>query len=308
MLSGLTEAGDTYGQHASEAMQTIDAETVAAISRMLGVSEDVAAQILGASDTAASGVEGAAGRGIAGINSAASTANAGLDPYAKGGAEAFTSLSSLLQKGPGPVNLEEDPGYQFRLSEGQKALERSAAARGGALGGAAMKSLARFSQGLASQEYQNAWDRSRADHKTAIAGLTGLSDIGFRSSALQGANTMDAGRIGGLLDLQGATTAGNMRQSGTVAAGGVRTNAAGYAGNINLQKGVAKAGILQDVGAYKGNVAMQKGQTKAGAHMGRAGAWNGMLKGIGQAGDSFITGGLSGSTGWDWRKAFGGGA
>jgi len=41
-----------------------------------------------------------------------------------------------------------DPGYAFRLSEGQKALERSAAARGGLLSGGTGKALQRFGQEL----------------------------------------------------------------------------------------------------------------------------------------------------------------
>lgn len=45
------------------------------------------------------------------------------------------------------------PGYQFRLSEGQKAIERSAAARGGLNSGATMKALERFAQGTASDEF-----------------------------------------------------------------------------------------------------------------------------------------------------------
>lgn len=45
------------------------------------------------------------------------------------------------------------PGYQFRLSEGMKAIERSAAARGGLRSGATMKALNDYAGGSASAEW-----------------------------------------------------------------------------------------------------------------------------------------------------------
>jgi len=60
-------------------------------------------------------------------------------------------LLGLISQGPG--DFYESPGYQFRLAEGQKALERSAAARGGQLSGAQMKALQRYGQEYASNEY-----------------------------------------------------------------------------------------------------------------------------------------------------------
>jgi len=52
-----------------------------------------------------------------------------------------------------------DPGYQFRLDQGNRGIEASAAARGGSLSGATMKALSEFNQGQASQEYQNSVNR-----------------------------------------------------------------------------------------------------------------------------------------------------
>jgi hypothetical protein len=56
--------------------------------------------------------------------------------------------------------LAKDPGVQFRLDEGRRALEASAAARGGALSGPALAALQRQGQELSSQEYGNAWQRA----------------------------------------------------------------------------------------------------------------------------------------------------
>lgn len=76
------------------------------------------------------------------------------------------------------ADYKEDPGYQFRLSEGQKAIDRSGAARGGLNSGATLKSLARFSQGLASEEYQNSYNRFNADRDRRFNRLSSLAGIG----------------------------------------------------------------------------------------------------------------------------------
>src|SRR3990167_9690943 len=67
--------------------------------------------------------------------------------------------------------FEQDPGYQFRLQQGEQALGRSAAARGGRLGGAQLKALADYGQGMASQEFGNFAARRQGE-----AGLLGSSD------------------------------------------------------------------------------------------------------------------------------------
>lgn len=57
------------------------------------------------------------------------------------------------------TDYQEDPGYQFRLDQGNKGIEASAASRGGVLSGATMKALSEYNQGQASQEYQNSVNR-----------------------------------------------------------------------------------------------------------------------------------------------------
>lgn len=61
------------------------------------------------------------------------------------------------------VNLYNDPGYQFRLAQGVKAMDRSASARGGLFGGAQQKALTEYGQGMGSQEFGNAYSRALAD-------------------------------------------------------------------------------------------------------------------------------------------------
>lgn len=72
------------------------------------------------------------------------------EPWRQAGVNALAQIRGGFT---GKVDLAQDPGYAFRLAEGQKALERSAAARGGLLSGATLRGTQRFGQELASQEY-----------------------------------------------------------------------------------------------------------------------------------------------------------
>src|SRR6476469_6841143 len=75
-------------------------------------------------------------------------------------------------------DFQKDPGYDFRMAEGQKALERSAAARGGLNSGATMKALAQYGQDFASNEYQNAYNRFNNDQSTRFNRLSSLAGLG----------------------------------------------------------------------------------------------------------------------------------
>lgn len=76
-----------------------------------------------------------------------------MEPWKQAGLKALAGL----QDGS---FYQQDPGYQFRLDEGNKAINAAMAARGNAGGGAALKELTRYGQGFASNEYQNAWNRT----------------------------------------------------------------------------------------------------------------------------------------------------
>lgn len=85
----------------------------------------------------------------------------GVDANAFGAANPdFTApQTSTANFDPNSVNVQQDPGYKFRLDQGMQALQRSQAATG-ITGGAAAKAIADYSQGLASQEYGNAYGRA----------------------------------------------------------------------------------------------------------------------------------------------------
>ena len=89
-----------------------------------------------------------------------------MDPWVSAGLENMKTLKSEmgdLSRTFTMDDFQKDPGYQFRMDEGTKALERSAAARGGLSSGSTLKALTRYGQDYASNEYQNAYNRFNAD-------------------------------------------------------------------------------------------------------------------------------------------------
>lgn len=122
-------------------------------------------------------------------------------PYINAGTKSLANLSGMT----GPVvDLSADPGYRFRQQQGQSAIQNSAASRGGLLGGNTLKALQSYSQDLASQEYQNAFNRAQQQYQNdylrnlALAGLGERASSGASQSALWGAgNAADAYRWGG---------------------------------------------------------------------------------------------------------------
>ena len=176
-------------------------------------------------------------------------------PFREGGLTAQTELMKLLGLGgdttaPGYGSMtkqfgmdqfQQDPGYAFRQSEGMKALERSAAARGNLLSGSTLKGVQRFGQDLASQEYQNAFNRYQVERAARLNPLQSL--MGSGQSA---ANVM-------------TSAAGNLGQglAGSELAAG-QARASGYVGQAN-----ALAGALQGIGQAATDFPMYNAQINA---------------------------------------------
>lgn len=142
------------------------------------------------------------------------------------GAGGFGSLSRDFSA----EDFQADPGYAFRLEEGFKALERSAAARGTVLSGGTLKELARYNQGFASNEFGNAYNRFQENRRTRFNQLAAISGVGQQTGAQLGdLGARNATNIGNLT-IAGATSAAALRASGYNAFG----NAIGNAANVPL--------------------------------------------------------------------------
>ena len=97
------------------------------------------------------------------------------------------------------ADFQADPSYQFRMNEGMKARERSAAARGGLNSGRMMKELERYGQDLASTEYTNAYNRFNADRDRRFGRLSQLAGIGQTATGqLSNASQNYASNVGNI--------------------------------------------------------------------------------------------------------------
>ncbi len=92
-----------------------------------------------------------------------------------------------------------DPGYNFRLTEGQQAIDRSAAARGGTQSGAALKAAARYGQQAGSQEYGNAYERYQTNRTNQLAPLGSIATMGANAATNSATAAGDYGARGGRL-------------------------------------------------------------------------------------------------------------
>ena len=153
-------------------------------------------------------------------------------PYRTAGYNALAEMQRTAGNVPGAFKFgagdyQADPGYAFRLSEGQKALERQAAARGGLISGGALKAATRFGQEMGSQEYGNAYNRALTSYGTDVARENQLYN---RQAALAGIG-QTATNLVGTAGQNYATNEGNL-MTGAGAA-----QAAGQVGMANAVTG-----------------------------------------------------------------------
>jgi hypothetical protein len=129
-----------------------------------------------------------------------------LQPWLDTGNLALSDLSAMLRLGDstrGNVNdqiqgspllhqfgvkdFEESPAYQFNLQQGQKAIEKAAAARKTFYAPQTLQDIGRFSQGLASNEFQNAFNNYNTNMNNVWNRLYSLSGSGQNAGAQLGA-------------------------------------------------------------------------------------------------------------------------
>lgn len=149
-------------------------------------------------------------------------------PYQQAGVNALNKLST------GDVMGYMDPSYQFRLSEGLKAMQRTAAARGGLLSGGALKEAQRYGQGLASTEYGNAFNR-----------LASLAGVGQTATNQLGSAAGTYGSNVGNLMTSGAAS----RASGYVGGANALTGGLGQYLNYTQNQNLMNALLNRSVGA-----------------------------------------------------------
>ena len=137
----------------------------------------------------------------------------------------------------GMSDFTADPGYAFRLAEGQKTLDRQAAARGGLISGGALKAATRYGQDMGSQEYQNAFNRYQTNRANQLNPLGSLLSSGQAAASNQAAAAGNYGTQAG----QGLTNIGAANAAGRMASANALGDALGqylrYSSNQNLASG-----------------------------------------------------------------------
>ena len=126
--------------------------------------------------------------------------------------------------------FETTPGYQFRMDEGQKALENSAAARSGVLSGRTLKATQEYGQNVATTEFDNVLARlSGLVQQGAVA--TGQATVSTQAQGQNEANALNA--IGSTVMQGGGTSAQLATQVGAAQASGYLGQQAAGTGILN---------------------------------------------------------------------------
>ena len=153
-------------------------------------------------------------------------------PFLEAGVGALNKLTAAADYKPfGMDQYKADPGYAFRLSEGQKALDRQAAARGGLISGGALKAATRYGQDMGSQEYMNAFNRYQTERSAMLNPLQSLAGVGQTTASNLGSAGQSYGTGAGEAYMGGA----NARASGYV--GGANALTSGLGSYLNYSQG-----------------------------------------------------------------------
>ena len=117
-----------------------------------------------------------------------------------------------------------DPGYAFRLQQGQRALQGQQNQAGGLIGGNALAAMQDYTQGSASQEYQNAFNRfqtQRGNIYNTLASMAGLGQTSLGQTGQLSGQTAQG--VASSIVGQGAATAGGQIGVGNALSGGFNT-------------------------------------------------------------------------------------
>jgi hypothetical protein len=162
------------------------------------------------------------------------------EPFRQAGVNALPDLVKASKyTNFGMDQFQQDPGYGFRLSEGQKALDRQAAARGGLISGGALRAAQRYGQEMGSQEYMNAFNRYQTENAARLNPLQSLAGVGqTTANTLSTAGQNMASNVGDAYQ-----NAANARASGYVGGANALTNALGT--GLNYYQGQQYLNAIQ---------------------------------------------------------------
>lgn len=165
-----------------------------------------------------------------------------MGTFTGGGAYPLASVMApgLMQpwttpfKAPDDVTQQSDPGWQFRMREGLKAVERSAAAKGTLLTGGTMKDLTRWAQDYASGEYDKVYGRALGEYQQAYNIFQGNQGNQFgRLFNVMGSGQNAAAQTGQFGTAYGANAGNALMGAGNALGSGQQGSANAWAAGVN---------------------------------------------------------------------------
>ena len=167
------------------------------------------------------------------------TQNEQQAPYREAGYTALKDIAGnkdYFTKQYGPEDFVTDPSYAFRLKQGQMATDAAANRAGGLIGGNAMQGIQDYTQGLASTEYGNAFNRYQTQRGNIYNTLASIAGLGQTSLGQTGtAGTAAAGNIG-----QALIGSGTAQAAGTIGAANAMGGAVQGLGNTYMMSQLLK--------------------------------------------------------------------
>jgi hypothetical protein len=173
----------------------------------------------------------------------------------------FTNADFLANK---------DPGYGFRMSEGLKAVDRQAAARGGLISGNALKASQAYGQDMASQEYGNAFNRYQTIRGNTLQPFQTGAAAGQSAAAMQGQANANFGTAGANAAMAQGAAYGAFGQG----ASGAYGNAGNAMGTAYGNYGQGTTGVLGAYGTNATNALTGGANAQASGIVGGANAFN----------------------------------
>ncbi len=194
-----------------------------------------------------------------------------LAPWLQAGKGALSTLSGLTStpgqgllqgfnqqfQAPTAQQAAATPGYQFQLQQGQNAIQNSAAARGGLVSGNAATGLDQYSQGLASENYGNTYNRAMQEYLNSANifntnqtnqynRLAGLAGTGQNAATMLGQEGQAAAQnVGNINMTAGGQIGQNINNAGAATASGYVGGANAIAGGVN---NIGQLGLLSQLG------------------------------------------------------------
>ena len=167
-----------------------------------------------------------------------------MQPYVQSGQGSLAALQSGLAPGGQFTktfnqngDFTQDPSYKWRLDQGLKALQGSAAAKGTLMTGQGLADINNYAQGAASTEYQNAYNRFQDTNNTLFNRLSTVAGNSQNAAGGLGAQGTQVSSNLANTAMQGVGAQNNYLTSGAAA------SAAGQIGVANAIGGGVGQGI-----------------------------------------------------------------